>query len=82
MVVPLAVDAGARLGLLVVQDGEDAEDDGDVCVELDTHEAVDSRVGDVLEVHRLALDEDADGDYGVKGAGPGGCRGEARQVGG
>lgn len=79
MVVPLTVDAGACLCLVVGEDGEDAEDDGDAGVELDAHEAVGDGVGDVLKVHGLALDEDADGDDGVEGGGAGGA-GEGGQV--
>lgn len=67
VVVGAARDAGAGLGLVLGEDGEDAEDDGDARVELHPHEAVRDRVGDVLEVHGLALDEDADGDEGVEG---------------
>lgn len=68
VVVALAVDTGAGLGLLVGQDGEHAKDDGDARVELDAHEALAGGLGDVLEVHGLALDEHADGDDGVEGA--------------
>ena len=82
MVMPLAVDARAGLGLILIEDGEDAKDDGDVGVELDAHEAVDGGVGNVLEVHGLALDEHTDGDDGVEGAaragGSGCCGGQVR----
>lgn len=59
--------AGAGAGLVVVEDGEDAEDDGDAEVEADAHEPLRHGVGDVLEVHGLALDQHADGDDGVEG---------------
>lgn len=78
MVVAPGGQAGAGLGLAVVEDGEDAEDDGDAEVEADAHEALRHGVGYVLEVHGLALDQDADGDDGVEGLGGGG--GEGRQV--
>ncbi len=74
VVVALAVDAGAGEGLRVVEDGEDAKDDGDARVELDAHEAVRDGLGNVLKVHRVALDEDADGDDGVKRRRGGGAR--------
>lgn len=76
MVMSLAVNAGAGFGLVVVEDGQDAKDDGDTGVELDAHEAVGDGVGNVLEVHGLALDEDADGDDGVKGSSGGAAGGE------
>lgn len=80
MVVAAGGDAGAGLGLVLAEDGEDAEDDGDARVELDAHEAVGDAVGDVLKVHGLALDEDANRDDGVKGGGRG--RGGAGRGGG
>lgn len=76
MIVTLAINAGTSLGLFVVEDGQDAKDDGDAGVELNAHQAVGDGVGDVLEVHGLALDEDADGDDGVKGACGGAAGGE------
>lgn len=76
-----AVQACTGLGLLIVEDGEDAEDDGDARVEPHAHEAVGDGVGDVLEVHRLALDEDADGNDGVEGTARGGSGGERSEVG-
>ncbi len=66
VVVALAVDAGAGESLLVVEHRQDAKDDGDAGVELHAHEAVRGRVGNVLKVHRLALDKHADSDDGVK----------------
>lgn len=64
--VALASDAGALEGLVVVEAREDAEDDGRAAVELDAHERLRHGVADVLEVHRRALDEHADGDDGVE----------------
>ena len=81
MIVATGRDAGASLCLLVVEDSEDTEDDGDAGVELDAHQAVGDGVRDVLEVHGLALDEDTDGDYGVKGT-VGAGAGERGEVGG
>lgn len=72
--------AGAGEGLVLGEDGEDAEDDGDARVEGDAHEAVGDAVGDVLEVHRLALDQHADGDDGVEGAAGRGGRCQGGQV--
>lgn len=80
MVVAAREQAGARLGLVVAEDRQDAEDDGDAEVELRAHQAVGYGVGDVLEVHRLALDQDADGDDSVKGGRSRSCGGEGRQV--
>lgn len=68
VVVATGSDTSAGLGLLVVQDGENAKDDRYTGVELYAHKAVRHSVGDVLEMHGLALDEDADGDDGVEGA--------------
>lgn len=68
MVVTPAREPGARLGLLVSEDGQDAENDGHAEVEADAHQALGDGVGDVLEVHGLALDQHADGDDGVEGA--------------
>ena len=52
--------------LVVRQRGEDAKDDRHARVELDAHERVRHAVADVLEVHRRALDEHADGDHRVE----------------
>lgn len=68
MVVAPAHQPRASLGLLVVEHGKDAEDDGDAEVQANAHEALRHGVGDVLKVHRLALDQHADGDDGVKGS--------------
>lgn len=71
----LRANAGPLKSLLVGEAGEDAKDDGDPGIESDPHEGVGDRVGDVLEVHGGALDEDADRDEDVvrlRGAG-GGC---------
>ena len=67
MIVTPTRDARPRLGLLLIQDGQQAEDQRHARVELDAHQAVRDRLGDVLEVHGLALDEHADGDDGVEG---------------
>lgn len=71
-------ESGSCLGLVLSQHGEDTKDDGDTRVQRDTHQALRDTVGDVLEVHRLALDEHADGDYRVEGTRrgriAGGCR--------
>lgn len=79
MVVAAAREPGAGLGLLVIEHGQDAEDDGHAEVEADAHEALGDGVGDVLEVHGLALDQHADGDDGVEG--PRGRRGLGREGG-
>lgn len=80
MVVTAGRESGAGLRLLVAEDGQDAKDDGDARVEADAHEALGDGVGNILKVHRLALDEDADGDDGVKGLAAGGVGGEGGQV--
>lgn len=80
MVVAFAVNASPSLCLLLVEHGEDAEDDGDARIQLNPHQAVHGGIRDVLKVHRLSLDEDADGDDGVKRAR--GAVGEGGQVGG
>lgn len=63
-----AADTGPDQGLLVVQDGQDAKDDGCAGLELDIHQALGDGLADVLKVHGGTLDEAADGDDGVKGA--------------
>lgn len=68
MVVTLALDTGASLGLVFGENGQDTENDGDASVKLDTHQALAGRLGDVLKVHGLALDENANGNDGIKGA--------------
>ena len=82
VVTSRTADAGAGLGLVVVEDGQDAEDDGHAEVEADAHQAMRHGVGDVLEVHGLALDQHADGDDRVEGLlrGGRGGRGRRRQV--
>lgn len=67
MVVAPAGQPRARLSLLVIEHGQDAEDDRDAEVQTNAHQALGDGVGDVLEVHGLALDQHADGDYGVEG---------------
>lgn len=59
-------EAGPRLRLLLGEHGQDAKDDGHARVERDAHQALRHRVGNVLEVHRLALDQHANGDQGVE----------------
>lgn len=61
----------SRLCLLLIQHSQQAKNERHARVELDAHQAVRDGLGDVLEVHGLALDEHADGDDGVEGAG--GC---------
>lgn len=67
VVVAAAREPRARLGLLVIEHGQDAENDGHAEVEADAHQALRDGVRDVLEVHGLALDQHADGDDGVEG---------------
>lgn len=83
MVVAVGRDAGASLGLLVVEDGQDAKDDGDARVELNAHEAMRDSIRNVLKVHGLALDQNANGNNGVESRSRGarvvaGC--EGRQI--
>lgn len=68
VVVTLALDTGASLGLVFGEDGQNTEDDGDASVKLNTHQALAGRLGDVLKMHGLALDENTDSDDGIKGA--------------
>ena len=68
MVVASGDEAGPRLCLLLSEHGQDAKDDGHARVERHAHQALRYRVGNVLKVHRLALDQHADGDEGVEGA--------------
>lgn len=87
MVVAATRHARPGLRLLLVEHRQQAEDQRDAGVELDAHQAVGDGLGDVFKVHRLALDQDADGDDGVEGAGGRGrlafgVEGEGGQVGG
>jgi len=68
VVVATVDEARARHPLLLGQDGQNAKDDGHAGVELHAHQPLRDGVGDVLEVHRLALDQHADGDDGVERA--------------
>jgi hypothetical protein len=77
VIVTLAFNASASLGLVLGEDGQDTENDGDASVKLDTHQALAGRLGDVLKVHSLALDENANGDDGIKRAGR---RRESREI--
>lgn len=63
-----ATDTSPFEGLVVFESGEDTEDDRNASVELGSHEAMGDRVADVFKVHGGTLDEDPDGDDGVKGA--------------
>lgn len=58
--------AGSCLGLVLAEDGQNAKDDGDTQVQLGAHEAMGHGIRNVLEVHRLALDQHPDGNDGVK----------------
>lgn len=70
-----ATDAGPDQGLFVVQDGQDAKDDGCTCLELDIHQALRHGFADVLKVHGGPLDKASDSDDGVEwGGGRGGLR--------
>lgn len=70
-----ATDAGPDQGLLVVQDGQDAKDDGCTSLELDVHQALGHGLADVLKVHGGPLDKASDRDDGVeRGGGRGGLR--------
>lgn len=72
---------GSRPGLLLVQDGQDTENDGNalwsffgrkgrcLLLQLDLHETATDGLGNVFEMHRLTLDQDTDRDDGVDGAG-------------
>lgn len=68
MVMASRDEAGPRLRLLLGEHGKDTENDGHARVERHAHQALRHRVGNVLEVHRLALDQHANGDQGVEGA--------------
>lgn len=84
MVVAPRSDARTRLGLLLRQDGQEAEDQRHPRVELHAHQTLRDGFGNVLEVHSLALDQHADGDDSIKRRGgcPCGSGGQGGQVGG
>ena len=56
---------GAVEGLLLVVDGEDAEDYGDVAVGVERGNALSDRLADVVEVGRVAANHATDGDDGI-----------------
>jgi hypothetical protein len=60
---------GPNQSLVFRESGENTKDDGDAGIELNAHEAVGDGIGDVLEVHGFAFDQDADGDHRVEGLG-------------
>ena len=69
MVVTLRLpttDARTLQCLVVRERGEHTEDDGNSSIELDAHKRVRNGFADVLEVHRGALNENADGDNRVE----------------
>lgn len=68
VVMPTLREAGPRARLLVVQHRQHTEDDRHACVEPDPHQPVHCGLGNVFEVHRLAFDQHAHGDDGVKGS--------------
>ncbi len=68
MVVATVDDSSPRLRLLFVQHRQHAEDDGHASVQGHPHESLRDAVGDVLEVHGLAFDQNSDGDQRVKWA--------------
>lgn len=61
-----ASDASTLKRLVVGEGSENTEHDRSSSVKLDTHEAVGDGVRDVLKVHGRALDQDTNGDDGVK----------------
>lgn len=67
--VVTATDSGPDQGLLFVQDGEDAKDDGCTCLELDVHQALRHGFANVLKVHGGSLDKASDSDDGVEWGG-------------
>lgn len=58
--------------LLLIQDRQQAKDDGNAKVELDAHQAARDGFGNVFKVDGVALDQDANGEDGVEGASGGG----------
>lgn len=67
LVAALASDARPHQTLLVAQQRQEPKDNRHVAVQLHAHEPVADRVSDVLEMHRLALDEHADGNDCIEG---------------
>jgi hypothetical protein len=67
-------DAGAHLGLLFGENRQHAKNDWDARIKGYAHQPIGHALGNVLEVHRLALDEHADSDQRVKRPSRGGLR--------
>ncbi|TYZ67978.1 hypothetical protein PybrP1_011886 [[Pythium] brassicae (nom. inval.)] len=65
VVVALAREPRAVFCLLLREHREHAEEHGHLRVELHAHDALGHGLTDVLEVHRVALDQAADADHGV-----------------
>lgn len=61
--------ARSLLCLYLIQTGQKPKHDGHTTVQLHAHQAMRGRLGDVLKVHGIALDEDADGDDGGEWSG-------------
>ena len=59
--------ASPRLSLLVIQDGKNTKDDGDTGVERNAHQPVGYALGNILEMHRLAFDQDANRNNRIEG---------------
>lgn len=79
--VPIFADSRPEQSLVFCEGGENTKDDGDAGIELDAHEAVRDRVGDVLEVHSFAFDQNTDGNHRVEGLGGHRCDHYRRRIG-
>jgi hypothetical protein len=67
--VPALANSGPKQSLIFREGSENAKDDRDAGIELDAHDAVGDSVGDVLEMHGFAFDQDTDCDHCVEGLG-------------
>lgn len=55
--------------LLLTQQRQQAKDDRHIAIQLQAHETMTDRISNVLEVHRLALDQHANGDDRIEWCG-------------
>jgi len=74
MVVTPTRYARSRLRLVLTQHRQESKNQRHAGIKLHPHQPLRNRFRDIFEMHRLPLDEDADGDDGVEGPGRRGGR--------
>jgi hypothetical protein len=69
MIMTTSRDARSSFRLLLIQHRQESENQRNTSVELYAHETLRDGIGDVFEMHGLALDQHANGDDSIEGAG-------------